>query len=117
MASWTSRRLQKETVLGEEGWAETWPCPSLSAAASTDPTVTIKEGIQIPFSCRVPRAALAAMPLRKLPVLFYRALPVDRLLKMNLFSHRYLYRKYSFFASHVMKLMEGLVEPRCPTLY
>ena len=32
--------LQKETMLEEEGWAETCLCPSLSTAASTDPTVT-----------------------------------------------------------------------------
>lgn len=42
MASWTSTPTcrRRQCWLGEAGWAETWLCRSLSAAASTDPMVT-----------------------------------------------------------------------------
>lgn len=42
MASWTSTPTckRRQRWLGEAGWAETWLCPRLSAAASTDPMPT-----------------------------------------------------------------------------
>lgn len=62
--------LQKEAMLEEEGWAEMWLCPSLSAAASTDPMVTTGSTSKDLNPTVLPGNALAAMTQRKPLVLF-----------------------------------------------
>jgi len=59
--------VQEGTVLGEEGQAEMWLCPGLSAA---DLTVATGSTSTDPNPVVFPSTALAVTPLRKPPVLF-----------------------------------------------